>query len=446
MKNSRLAAALAGVDRRKIRNMGWIYFQQGSSLVMGFLLMVFLARYLGPDRLAVYAWVFSLVMLMAPLAASAEPLITRRIVETPESTARILGSGLALRLLGALLGAALVLAYAAVARPTGVSMTAIWIAVIMLPATALLTFDAWFRAKERISVVAVPKALAVSLGAVGGLGLIFAGVGLLAFFWIRTLQSLGTGLVSAIWYVFRGPRLALRVSRTELASLFSEGWPLIAAGLTSAAHLRIDQIMLGALAPLPMLADYSLAARLAEIPAVFHVALSAAFYPSLVRAHKKDPKSFDTHMQRYYDLHSMAGYLSIFLLIFAGLVLFVPVFGEAYQGGVVLVCILSLAVPMQFFDSARGAMLTIRGWGKTAFLVSGWALTINILANLFLIPTFGAAGAAWATVGSTWLTFLCLPFVLPWLKAFRSGVARSLVPWRACQRVFALARGTHAED
>lgn len=439
MAPSGLAGAFGGVDRRKLSNMGWIFLQQGTSVVAGFALMILLARHLGPDRLAAYAWIFSLAMLASPLAISAESLITRRLVESPDDAPQILGSGLVLHIGGAVAGAVLVLAFAWANRPDGVSLAAVLIGVLILPTLAFFTFDGWFRANERIAVVAVPKSIAVSLGAICGLGLVFAGAGLIAFVWLRVVQSLGAGLASAAWYRLRGPLRELEVSRAELARLFREGWPLIAAGATSIAHLKVDQIMLGSMAPLYMLADYSLAARLAETVAVFQVALAAAFYPSLVRAFGRAPDGFDAHMQRFYDLHALAGYLGAVILALAAVTLFVPMFGEAYGGGVVLLCVLALAVPAQLLSGARGAMLTIRGWMRTALAISSIALSLNLLANLVLIPTHGAIGAAWATVGSTWLTCLALPVVLPWLRPFGRGAFAALLPWKAVPRVMALA-------
>jgi O-antigen/teichoic acid export membrane protein len=231
------------------------------------------------------------------------------------------------------------------------------------------------------------------------------------------------------------------VSRAELGRIVREGWPLIAAGTTSIAHLRIDQIMLGSMAPLHMLADYSLAARLAETVSVFQVALAAAFYPSLVRAFRRAPSGFDAHMQRYYDLHALSGYLGAAVLVIAAVSLFVPMFGEDYAHGVSLLCILALAVPAQLLSGARGAMLTIRGWMHTALAASSIALGLNVLANLVLIPAHGATGAAWATVGSTWLACLALPVLLPWLRPFGKGAVDALLPWRAMPRVMALAGG-----
>ena len=433
------AGAFGGVDRRKLRNMGWIFLQQGTSVVAGFALMIFLARHLGPDRLAAYAWIFSLAMLASPLAISVESLITRRLVESPDDAPQILGSGLVLHMGGAVAGVLLVLAFAWANRPDGVSLAAVLIGVLILPTLAFFTFDGWFRADERIAVVAVPKSLAVGFGAACGLGLVFAGAGLVAFLWLRVVQSFAAGLASAAWYRVQGSFRGLEVSRSELALLFRDGWPLIVAGATSIAHLKVDQIMLGSMAPLSMLADYSLAARLAETVAVFQVALSAAFYPSLVRAFKRAPGDFDAHMQRFYDLHALTGYLGAAILALAAVALFVPMFGETYGGGVTLLCILALAVPAQLLSGARGAMLTIRGWVRTALAVSCVALLLNVLANVVLIPTQGATGAAWATVGSTWLTCLALPFLIHWLQPFGKGALNALVPWKATPRVMALA-------
>ena len=440
MASEFLSNATGGVDQKKVRNIGWVILQQGTSLLAGFVLMVFLARHLGPDKLAVYAWVFSLVMLAFPLVTSLEPLSTRRLVSDPDRATRLLAGDFTLRVLGAVVGLVAILVFATFFRPATVPLSVVLIGSLLLPAMTLFTFDTWFRSRERIAVVAVPKSASAVVSLVLGLGLIQAGAGLLAFVVLRVAQALLASAAAPVWYRMKGPYRRLEFTRSEPARLLSEGWPLVLAGLTGMAHLRVDQIMLGSLAPMPQLADYALAARLVEIVSVLHVALHAAFYPSLVRAFSKAPEHFDDHMQRYYDLHALGGYFGALALAGAGLLLFVPVFGEVYSGGTILVCILALAVPAQLLVAARTEMLTIRGWMRTILLASALSLTMNVAANAVLIPLSGSSGAAWATVASMWTTCLILPFVVSRLSPAASGIQRALLPWNAISRVSALAR------
>lgn len=440
MKSEFLVRAFGGVDPKKIRNIGWMLFQQGTSLLAGFVLMIFLARHLGPDLLAVYAWIFSLVMLAFPLVTAFEALSTRRMVAEPEHGPRILAGDFSIRVAGALVGMLCVVALALVVRPASVPMPAVLLGVMLLPAMALFSFDVWFRAHERLAVVALPKSVAALLSLCLGLGLVQAGAGLFAFLALRVGQAVVSGVAAPVWYRLKGPYSPLSFSKDEPMRLLAEGWPLVLAGLTGMAHLRVDQIMLGSLAPMPQLADYALAARLVEVVTVLHVALQAAFYPSLVRAFSKAPDAFDRHMQRYYDLHALSGYLGAFALILAGLLFFVPIFGAVYSGGTVLVCVLALAVPAQLLVAARTGMLTIRGWTRTILIASALSLAVNITANAVLIPINGASGAAWATVASMWTTCMLLPLIVKGLRPAAPGILRALLPWDAVSRVRKLAR------
>jgi O-antigen/teichoic acid export membrane protein len=63
-----------------------------------------------------------------------------------------------------------------------------------------------------------------------------------------------------------------------------------------------------------------------------------------------------------------------------------------------LLRILSLAVPMDFCAAFMGIVCVSRGFDRVVLKCAGAAAITDILANLWLIPRFGATGAAWSTL------------------------------------------------
>ena len=74
------------------------------------------------------------------------------------------------------------------------------------------------------------------------------------------------------------------------------------------------------------------------------------------------------------------------------------VFGEAYQGVVRILIVLSLCPPIRFLSTAMGSALLTDTHMRYRVYAMAWATGVAILLNAALIPKFGVMGAAWATV------------------------------------------------
>ncbi len=73
-----------------------------------------------------------------------------------------------------------------------------------------------------------------------------------------------------------------------------------------------------------------------------------------------------------------------------------------------LLRLLSFAIPMDFCAALMGTVLVSRGFDKPVLWGAGASALSNILVNLWLIPSLGATGAAWATLTSYVLLLVVL--------------------------------------
>jgi len=95
-------------------------------------------------------------------------------------------------------------------------------------------------------------------------------------------------------------------------------------------------------------------------------------------------------------------------------------FGEAYRDSLLLVMILAVAVPFRFLALSSDAMLTTRDFIRIKVRLMGIAAFFHITLNLFLIPKFGAVGAALAIVATEAL--LSIAFVVKYYRMNHYGV------------------------
>ena len=116
--------------------------------------------------------------------------------------------------------------------------------------------------------------------------------------------------------------------------------------------------------------------------------------------------------QRLLSWYQNTGYwlLAAGIALCVALLLLAPLlvkllFGEAYDGSILLLMILALGVPLRFLTLASGAVLMTgkRMPTKARLLGAAWGVQLCLL--LLLVPGLGAAGAAFALLGSDLVLF-----------------------------------------
>ena len=132
----------------------------------------------------------------------------------------------------------------------------------------------------------------------------------------------------------------------------------------------------------------------------------------------------------------MLGYGTILAWWLAGDQIVSLLYGPAFAGAAPVLLVHGLATLPLLHGELRGAILVIEQktiWGvRCAFA----GLALNVLLNLWLMPAYGALGAAWATVITYTLVWFIASLVLPTLRQIgRQQVSSlSLVPFFKCWR------------
>lgn len=108
--------------------------------------------------------------------------------------------------------------------------------------------------------------------------------------------------------------------------------------------------------------------------------------------------------RRYYRLGNMAmAGTGVAAMLFVGLLapLIIGVlFGDRYGQAVIVLQILSLAIPFRFVASSVGSTMLAKGNIERKSILMGVTAAINLALNFAVIPTYGIIGSAWATVAT----------------------------------------------
>lgn len=168
--------------------------------------------------------------------------------------------------------------------------------------------------------------------------------------------------------------------------------------LASMALFRIDTLLLAAITGVAAVGHYNAAYRLLETVLFVSWSLSRVLSPSFASA-TIDKESFARTIRTGYTLISALYLPYCAILLVRGDQLVGVLFGAEYAQAHVVAWL--AATPLLFgLAHLSGSALLARRPDPIVLVASVAALSTNIVLNLILIPTWGAAGAAAATSGS----------------------------------------------
>lgn len=383
-------------------NIGWLFFDKFLRMGMGLFIGAWVARYLGPEKYGMFNYAFAYVALFGSFATfGLEKLVIRELVSRPADQDTILGSTFFVRLLGA--GAAAVLATVSIGYVRA-NNHIIFILVILsstgLIVQAFKTLDLYFQSQvqSKYTVIAYNSAFLVS--SLVKVILILNKADLFAFAGVALGEIILGTFILILFYHFKANAHIVnwKPSMFQATSFIRESWPLILANISSMLNMRIDQIFIGKMLNDAAVGNYSVAVKISEIWLMIPMMLGGSIYPKIIEAKKK------SHSLYIYRLHKIFFFMCCFTLPVALLVSFNSefiiglIFGNRYSdAGTILSIHIWSGVPYMV-TFAYGQMFYIEKLIKLTFFTSLFTPVCNIGLNMYLIPRYGAVGAAVATM------------------------------------------------
>ncbi len=234
----------------------------------------------------------------------------------------------------------------------------------------------------------------------------------------------GVYTFGGITFVFTAYFLIKVFLRTSILPAFSSGkfkefikdaWPVGTALIFNLIYFRLDILILSYARSSAEVGVYGLAYQFFEASLSIPIFFANALFPLLTNLHKKDKPAYQKEVKRWAGL-----LLGISALLMAALVFLsfsIPlIFKGQFIASQSLLVLLSAGLPFFFISALLWHILIIEN--KQKYLGGTYlaGAIFNLLANLFLIPKYGALAAAATTVVSelviVLILFICYKFTV----------------------------------
>lgn len=384
-----------------ISNTAWLCADKLIRMGFGVVVGIWMARYLGPDRFGALSFVLALAALFSTFSTlGLDSIVVRDIVRDRSCSDETLGSATALKFAGSIISVVVTVITILVIRPG--DSTSLWMAILVSACTLFQTIDTidfWFQAHLSSKFTVYARNLGFIAASLVRVALIMVEAPLTAFAAAALVEAIVSAIGLAWLYHREGSRFAKwRVSLERMGYLFKESWPLILQGIIIMVYMKIDQVMLGQMAGDRSVGEFSAATRLVEVWYFIPMSLTASLFPEIINSRNLAPEQYEKRIQSLYDLMIwMAIGMAVLITIFAPFIIEV-LYGEQYRNAAAVLSLQTWMATSVFFGVARQKWLTAEGLLKDGLYVEIAGMVINVSANLYLIPRYGAVGASIASL------------------------------------------------
>ena len=398
------------------KNIGILFLSQIVTIILGFLYIVYIARYLGTSSFGILSFALAFTGIIAVLADIGLNLLTVREVSRDKSLAgKYLGNTIAIKIILALITLSLIYLVVSIVKyphETVIVVYLIGFSVIFGSFSGI--FTSIFQANEKMEYQSYGQIINSILMFAGVLIVIYYGLGLYAF----ALIYLAVSIIVLIYnfficsWKFALPKFEIEINFWKL--IIIEALPFALTSIFVLIYYYMDTVMLSILVPNSnsIIGWYSAAYRivmpLSFIPAIFF----SSVFPIMAIFYERSANSLKFAFKRSIK------YMVIFGIPFAtGITLLANkivllVYGVSYIPSVIALQILIWSVPLIFIDSAFVYLFNSMNKQITVAKIMGFVAFFNILLNIILIPYYTYIGASIVMVVSDLITLVLMIFVL----------------------------------
>jgi O-antigen/teichoic acid export membrane protein len=371
------------------------------NLLPGIVVTLLLARTLGDDGFGQWSTALAAVQIAAQVGDfGLEQVAVRRAATEREREHEWIGALLTLRL-GIAVPVTLACVVAQLVLADNAQMAA---AGMLLSGTLLIapfsvtraTFQ--LRVRNDLSVLVLTVNSLLWMAAV--VALWFGDSDSVAAFAAAFLGAAFISTALEVWLAFRMSRPAFRRSTRLWGELARIGVPIGIAGLLVTAYVKLDQILLFALAGADEAGLYGASYRILDQAQFVPIALMTTLFPIMASSWPADRARVRRLGQMIVDYLAIASLPALAFTIVASEPLVRLLFGTEFLEAAKALPILMGAFVTICFGYLAGNLVVILELQRLFLRNAALALVFNVVLNVILIPPYGFVAAAWVTLAT----------------------------------------------
>lgn len=385
--------------KRYLSNTSWLLFGRIFTLIVSFIVTVYVVRYLGPTNYGTLSYAVGFVGLFSFLAnLGIDQVLYRELVKTPEKADELLGSSLGLKLGAGLLTYFITCIITLIIGDGFFISSLIWIIGLSFLLQPFQIINFYFQSRVEARKTILTQTAVIVLLSIAKLLIIYFNFGIYYFSAIFVLES----LLYALFYVhaYQKTRKILKWQfNSDIAkTILKASWPFMLATAFTVIYTRIDQFMIKHFIDTTSVGIYDAAVRIAEAWYFVPGAVVTSIFPAIINAKNLGIERYHKRLFHFFTVMFWITLAIALPIYFFSDQIIALLYGSKYAGSEAVLRIYVLSGISYSLTIALSQYLTAEHHEKAVFLSSLFGMIVNIALNLIWIPKYGISGAAYATL------------------------------------------------
>ena len=416
-------------NRRIINNTIWIVGCKIFRAILGMLVTMLSARYLGPSGYGLISYAASIVTFVVPvMQLGLNSTLVQELVNDSQHEGKIMGTSIVMSMVsgaGCIVG---VIAFSALTNP-GEPVTTIVCGLysIQLLFQALEQIQYWFHAKLLSKYVSVT--MLIAYGVTSGYKILLLVLGS-SVYWFALSQALDFFMISMILLVIYRQKGCDRLSFSWklFRKMFARSKYYIISNLMISVFAQTDRIMLKMMMDETAVGYYSAAVTCAGMAGFVFEAIINSAQPVILESARRGNAAMERAISALY---SVVIYLSlglcVVITVFSPLVIHI-LYGDQYGPAVQALRIIVWYSTFSYLGAVRDVWILAQWKQKYLLFINLIGASANVVLNVAMIPLMGINGAALASLVTQIFTNVVLGFVIKPIRRNNTLMIRGLNP------------------
>ena len=417
------------MKNRTVKNAAWIIGCKIIQAILGLVITMLSARYLGPSGYGLINYAASIVAFFIPvMQLGLNATLVQEIVNEPEKEGEALGTALTMSFTSSFACIIGITTFSALLNQG--EITAIVVCVlysILLIFQSLEMIQYWFQAKLLSKYTSIAMLASYVIVSIYKIVLLITGSHL---YWFAISQALDYGIIAVVLLIIyrKMGTQKLCFSWQRAQKMFARSKHYILSGLMVTIFSQTDKIMLKMMVDESAVGYYSAAVNCAAMTTFVFVAIIDSARPSILEGKIESQSIFQDRLKMLYAIViSLALVQSVFITLLANPLVSI-LYGPEYDPTINALKIIVWYTTFSYIGSVRDIWILSEGKQHLLWIMNLCGALTNVILNAILIPIWGMNGAAVASLVTQIFTNVLMGYIIKPIRENNRLMVQALNP------------------
>ena len=395
------------------KNAAWIISCKIVQALLGVIVNMLSARYLGPSNYGLLSYAASIVAFVLPIVQLGfRSTLVSEIIDNPDKEGEIIGTSLFFNLLSSIACIVGVSAFVYVANPNEITTLLVCaLYSISLIAQALEMICYWYQAKLIAQYTSITGLVAYIIVTIYKIYLLATNK---SVYWFAVANALDYFIIAIVLIVFyfKLSNQKLKVSFKRFRQMFAKSKFFIISSLMVTIFAQTDKIMLKGMMTEKDVGIYSAAVTCAGMTSFVFAAIIDSFRPAIFENKKISVEAYEKSIIVCYSVIIFLSLAqSIVCTVFSKLIIAI-LYGAEYAESAKVLGLVVWYTTFSYLGPIRNVWILAENKQKYLWIINLSGAVCNVLLNAVLIPVMGIMGAACASLITQIFTNVIIGFIM----------------------------------